>query len=203
MHQSSLEKMKSFRDQYLTSRTGESLVILDIGSQDVNGSYKSIFDSPNWSYRGVDMAPGRNVDIVMANPYRFDRIRSASVDVVISGQAFEHIEYFWITMLEVARIMKGGALCCIIAPSGGPEHRFPVDCWRFYPDGLRALARYGGLEIIDVTTQWSTSGYQDGSNEWKDSVLIARKPQTSFLRGAKEKVRRWLQGLAFSRALSC
>jgi hypothetical protein len=32
-----------------------------------------------------------------------EQVASDSADVVISGQAFEHIQYFWITMLEIAR----------------------------------------------------------------------------------------------------
>ena len=76
----------------------------------------------------MDMTPGKNVDIVLPSPYRWRGIESNSVDVLISGQAFEHIEFFWITMLEIARVLKPGGLCCIIAPSGGAEHKYPVDC---------------------------------------------------------------------------
>ncbi len=54
---------------------------------------------------------------------------------------FEHTEFFWLTMREMKHALKPGGLCCIIAPSAGPEHQYPVDCWRVYPDGLRAAAR--------------------------------------------------------------
>ena len=94
----------------------------------------------------MDLSEGENVDLVLSDPYSWSEIRSSSVDVFVSGQAFEHIEFFWQTMLEIARALKPGGLCCIIAPSGGPEHKYPLDCWRFYPDGFRALARYAGLD---------------------------------------------------------
>ena len=64
MHQSSLEKMRGFKEKYLDSRKGESLRILDLGSQDINGSYRPLFDGDCWTYEGVDMSPGKNVDIV-------------------------------------------------------------------------------------------------------------------------------------------
>ena len=150
MHQSSFENMRAFRDNYLSGREKEALRIIDLGSCDVNGSYRSLFDKPNWSYTGVDLEKGPNVDIVLENPYLLNGIRSNSVDVLISGQTFEHIEYFWITMLEIARVLKTGGLCCIIAPSGGYQHRYPVDCWRFYPDGFSALARFAGLEAKEI-----------------------------------------------------
>ena len=185
--------MEQFRNTFLGTRRNERLVILDIGSQDVNGSYRELFNSPAWRYLGVDMVPGKNVDILLSNPYRFKEIRSSSVDVVISGQALEHVEFFWITMLEMARVLKRGGVCCIIVPSAGPEHRFPVDCWRFYPDGLKALARYARLDVLDVVTEWDAAGYPDGSEIWKDSILISRKPHASPVQAAKDSLRQHVQ----------
>jgi len=42
MHQSSIEKMTLFRDRYLSARKNELLRILDLGSQDVNGSFRCL-----------------------------------------------------------------------------------------------------------------------------------------------------------------
>ena len=67
-------------------------------------------------------------------------------------------------------------IACLIAPSGGYEHRYPVDCWRFYPDGMRALARFARLECLEAYTQWEGSD-DPGSDPWKDTVLVLRKPQ--------------------------
>lgn len=171
--------MRSFRDRYLASSRDKPLRIIDLGSQDVNGSYRPLFDRPGWDYVGVDLSPGENVDIVLRDPYRWREIGSRTADVVISGQAFEHIEFFWLTMLEVERVLKPHGICCIIAPAGGFEHRYPVDCWRFYPDGFRALARFARLEVLDASTQWERLGYSDDSDLWQDSVLVARRPRQS------------------------
>lgn len=176
MHQSSFDKMKSFRDRYLSCKETQPLVILDLGSQNIGGCYREIFNWQNWSYQGLDLGAGENVDIVLQEPYYWREIPSSSTDVLISGQTFEHVEFFWLTMSEIARVLKPGGLCCIIAPSSGHEHRYPVDCWRFYPDGFSALARYANLEVVEAVTQWEENQYTDGSNQWKDSVLIARKP---------------------------
>lgn len=175
MHQSSLDKMREFRDEFLKGREHEQLRIADLGSQDINGSFRPIFYSPRWEYVGIDMEPGRNVDVVLTNPYHWKEIGAGSVDIAVSGQAFEHVEWFWLTMLQIERVLKPAGLCCVIAPSGGYEHRYPVDCWRFYPDGFRALARYAGLEVLDAYAQWEPKGYADGSDDWRDCVLIARK----------------------------
>ena len=179
--------MLTFRKKYLEGRQNEPLLILDLGSLDVNGSYREYFAVSPWTYRGIDMAAGRNVDIVPQDPYDWGEIQSGSADVVISGQAFEHIEFFWLTMLEIARVLKPGGLCCLIAPSGGPEHRYPVDCWRFYPDGFAALARFTSLEVSDVYSQNGTTGYPDESDLWRDTVLVCRKPASSDLSSVKKR----------------
>jgi SAM-dependent methyltransferase len=176
MHQSSMENMQAFRDKYLSRKTNESLLIFDLGSLDVNGSYKEIFNIDKWRYVGSDLAGGKNVDVVLKNPYKWQEVRSNSIDVFISGQAFEHIEFFWLTMLEVSRVLKPGGICCLIAPSGGFEHRYPVDCWRFYPDGFSALARFASLSVLETYAQKEDKEYEDDSNLWRDSVLIAQKP---------------------------
>jgi SAM-dependent methyltransferase len=191
LHKSSIEKMIAFRDQYLVSKKSP-LRILDLGSQDVNGSYRSLFTEPNWDYVGLDMDPGKNVDIVLRTPYVWKEIPSNSADVLISGQAFEHIQYFWITMLEVARILKPGGICCILAPSSGPEHRYPMDCWRFYPDGMISLAQFAQLEVIEAVTQWQDLGYDD-SDCWHDSMLICRKSNHGWWWNKKSNLKRWLQ----------
>ena len=58
--------------------------VIDVGSQDVNGSYRPLFAKPGWRYRGIDMTAGPNVDIVMPDPYELP-LSSRSVDLVISG----------------------------------------------------------------------------------------------------------------------
>jgi len=181
MHQSSLDKMLDFKERYLKDRQEDPLLILDLGSQDVNGSYRPLFDVLPWTYSGVDMTDGANVDIVLDDPYDWKKIQSNSVDVLISGQAFEHIEFFWIIMLEIERVLKFDGLCCIIAPSGGTEHRYPVDCWRFYTDGFAALGRFARLEVLETFTQWKPDPkYTDLCNSWRDSVLVARKKRFSL-----------------------
>ena len=189
MHQSSYEKMRDFRQRYLEPLEGVSLRILDLGSADVNGSYRPLFEGHGWDYRGLDLSPAKNVDMVLEDPYRWTPVASDSVDVCVSGQALEHIPYFWLIALEIERVLKPGGLCCLIAPSGGYEHRYPVDCWRFYPDGFETLARFAQLDIEEVYTDWTPGTYTDDSALWKDSVLVGRKPHRGRLKRWRNSVR--------------
>jgi SAM-dependent methyltransferase len=162
--------------------------VVDIGSMDVNGTYRELF--PSCQYIGVDLQAGRGVDVVANNAYRYP-VASRRADLVISGQAFEHIEFFWLAWLEMRRIVKPGGLIFLLAPSRGPEHRYPVDCWRFYPDGLRALAKWGGVDAVEVSTDWDAAPEQD-SAPWGDSVGVFRRPPGGVARDCRQLVLRCL-----------
>ncbi len=178
MHISSKLRMKWFVENYASKHNSEVAKVLDVGSYDVNGSYKEYFNADKFEYVGLDMAEGPNVDIALANPYDWKEIATDSYDIVISGQAFEHIEFFWLTMAEMTRVLRKDGLMCIIAPNGFDEHRYPVDCYRFFTDGMVALARYVNLELIHAHTN---SAPADDSTGWyseirADAYQIAKKP---------------------------
>jgi SAM-dependent methyltransferase len=173
-----MEHMKRLVEKYFFGYSVD-LTVLDIGSTDVNGSYKNLFNK-GVQYLGLDLAEGRNVDMVLKNPYDFP-ISSNTADLVISGQAFEHIEFFWLTWMEIVRVTKEGGFIFLIAPSRGPEHRYPVDCWRFYPDGYRALAKLGFCELVEIKVDWEP--HQDSeSAQWGDCVGVFKKLQRSRLK---------------------
>lgn len=178
MHFSSYEHMQDVVNRHLGVK--RPLSVIDIGAYDVNGSYRPLFDLPQVQYRGIDLEAGPGVDIVLNSPYRFP-LASKSVDVIVSGQAFEHVEFFWLTWLEMDRVLKPGGMIFLIAPSRGSEHRYPQDCWRFYPDGYRALAKYTNVELLEVTTDWQPHP-DPGSSEWGDTVGVFRKPKNRSLR---------------------
>jgi SAM-dependent methyltransferase len=198
MHSSSFEKMKKFCEELVQKRASERLRIMDLGSLDINGTYRSLFERKGWQYTGLDLENGPNVDVVLTDPYKWREVGSRTVDVLISGQALEHVEHFWRTMLEVERVLKPGGLCCLIAPSSGFEHRHPVDCWRFYPDGFKALCNFLGFEPLSVYTQWEDRNYPDGSDVWHDTVLIARKPKRPLIKGIKWGLAQYLKRKALA-----
>ena len=171
MHRSSFLTMKKFRDDYLKSN--DILKILDIGSFDSSKNsynYRQFFNKKDWDYFGLDIQKGPNVDIVVSDIYNWKEINNESFDVVISGQAFEHMAFFWKAIKEVSRILKKGGYCCIIAPSSGPVHSNSLDCFRFRDDGMKMLGKYANLNVLEVYTNTDKNSYP-----WYDSVIIAKK----------------------------
>ena len=183
MHESSMKRMEWFVSCYL--QTTKKQEVLDVGSYNVNGCYKKFFLEPNkFNYIGLDMEKGPNVDLVPLSPYKWTELKNDSFDVVISGQALEHIEFFWVTVSEIVRVTKEGGIICIIAPNGFGEHRYPVDCWRFFTDGMVALARYNQLDVIHAHTNAAPTVEDECwfSEDCADSMLIARKPYSGEAR---------------------
>ncbi len=169
--------MTAFRDVYLPAN--RKYRILDIGSKahDAQDSYRPLFGGPHYEYIGLDLESGPNVDIVPRSAYSWAELESCSFDAVISGQVFEHNPFFWITMAEIARVLRPDGLVCIIAPSSGPVHRYPQDCWRFYPDAAAAMFSYVGIELIESYVE--ASGLKGVSGmEWADMFAVGRRPLT-------------------------
>jgi SAM-dependent methyltransferase len=177
MHDSAFEKAQVFRRSYLAPYETDELVVLDVGSAVVADGHRSnreAFLNQKWRYAGLDIEKAPNVDVVVADPYDWREVEDATVDVVTCSQVFEHTEFFWITILEIARILKPNGLAFIVAPGSGPLHRYPVDCWRFYDDGLPAVARWADLTLIESRVQWRPV-YKRG-NQWRDAAVVLQRP---------------------------
>lgn len=141
MHGRSMRMMQDFRDRYLVDMVG--CTVLDVGSAIVEGqrrSYRTLFGEYN--YIGMDIVDGDNVDVV-----GYDNLVGV-YDVVISGQVLEHIERPWEWIWQLAKLFR--YYICIIAPNTCKEHRYPIDCWRVFPDGMTALFEFAGIHPVEV-----------------------------------------------------
>ncbi len=194
MHPSSIWHMRDCAQRYLKTRTG---TVLEVGSASANATtppFRELFENMAWRYEGLDLVKRFNVDIVATDPFLWP-MADASYDAVISGQMLEHNSMFWLSFLEMARVLKPGGFMIHIAPSRGHEHRAPTDCWRFYRDGMHAIATWAGLECIEATTDWSKADLEKmaeiaprrhaailnqgkfAESKWGDTVGVFRKPQ--------------------------
>lgn len=149
MHACSYSEMERRLGEYFAaSNLPAGAVVVDIGSQNINGSYRALVPD-GFQYIGVDKVDGRNVNVVMRSDYDTG-LDADLADIVISGQCLEHVRNPFRLMAEIARITKPGGGIFIAAPFQFPIHRFPIDCWRFLPDGMRAVFEDAGLECLEA-----------------------------------------------------
>ncbi|MFW2446062.1 MAG: methyltransferase domain-containing protein [Qipengyuania pacifica] len=146
--------------------------ILEVGSLDVNGSLRQ-FAPDGTSYVGVDLVPGKSVDIVVeagkALPFKDE-----AFDLILASSVFEHDPAFWQTFLELARLLRDGGHLYINAPSNGTVHRYPEDHWRFYPDSGRALEKWSSSQGLQMELIESFTASRE-NDIWNDFVAVFRK----------------------------
>lgn len=152
MHTTAYLTGKCFFDIYVTDTTK----VLEVGSQNVNGSLRDHAINKS-NYLGIDFCPGKGVDLVLEDPYKYP-FQDETFDVVVTSSCLEHSEFFWITYLECLRVLKPpGILYCNAPANRMPYHRHPVDCWRFMPDSSKALeawAQYNNIpaKVLETFT---------------------------------------------------
>jgi SAM-dependent methyltransferase len=93
--------------------------VLEVGSNDINGTVRGLFS--DCDYIGIDVAAGSGVDVV-AQGQEFNAPDN-SFDTVISCECFEHNPYWQDTLKNMLRICRPSGLVLIsCASTGRPEH---------------------------------------------------------------------------------
>lgn len=114
--------------------------VLDIGSLDINGSNRDLFE--NCNYLGLDVGEGKNVDIVSVG-HLFDGPDNY-FDTIISTEVFEHDMFYEETIKNIMRMLKpGGLFLFTCAAPGRPEH------------GTRRCGENCAPLLIQISEEWA------------------------------------------------
>jgi SAM-dependent methyltransferase len=168
MHLTAEKNVTRFFETYVYGKN-ENCKILEIGSYIGGFSIRSL-KPEKATYIGVDLTDGPGVDIVLEDQYKLP-FEDNSFDYVISSSCFEHSEFFWLTFLEIIRVLKPTGVFYLNAPSNGAYHRYPVDCWRFFPDSGLALSRWANKNGFK-TEQLECYTSDKELDIWSDYVVI-------------------------------
>ncbi len=145
--------------------------VLEIGPDQFPSTYQCLSENLSLEWHTLDMYDNCNLTYPNSGEYKFE-IPNASYDIVLSGQVIEHVRKPWKWIPELVRITKFGGLVITIGPVSWVYHEGPVDCWRIYPEGMKALYEEAGLTVL--MSHWESlevpyyKRYIPGiSNEWK------------------------------------
>lgn len=121
-------------------------------------------------------ADGSAVEHLMSDRYSLP-FPSGTFDVVVSGQVLEHVPKVWTWFAELGRVCKPEGHVITVNPISWPYHEAPVDCWRVFPEGMRALCDEAGLEVIFSTFESleprrSRRTYPGPSHRWNESPTL-------------------------------
>jgi SAM-dependent methyltransferase len=130
------------------------LDVLEVGSQDVNGSPREVLAAykPK-SYVGVDFATARGVDVVLDVKDLTKHFGPESFDVVISTEMLEHAEDWRTAISQMKSVLKQSGLLVVTARGPGfPYHGYPYDFWRYTVDDWKRI--FSDMWILHL--DWDT-----------------------------------------------
>lgn len=161
--------------------------VLEVGSLDINGSVRRLFE--DCDYVGLDVANGPGVDVVCEGQ-RYDAPES-SFDVVLSCEAMEHNPYWVDTFKNMIRLCRpGGVVIMTCATTGRPEHgtarsspgASPLTVrlgWNYY----RNLTEIDFRNAVDVSSSFAAYRFWTNWNHY-DLLFVGIKRGTPPSNGA-------------------
>lgn len=137
-------------EKYVRQYFRPNVRVLEIAPDAVPSTFCRTVGDPSIRWESLNLADGPalfqsdGLNYLTNDPYRFP-VEDDSFDVVFSAQVIEHVAKIWTWMRELTRVCKPGGVVITINPAEIPFHEWPIDCWRIYPDGMRALHEEVGL----------------------------------------------------------
>lgn len=126
--------------------------ILEIGPEALPSASKQACDVHGLRFMRwdtLDIQPIEGLTYRAIDPYNYP-IQPGEYDVIYSTQVAEHVPEVWRWVRELVRITRRMGIVITVCPANWPFHECPQDCWRIWPDGMRALYLSAGLEVLDV-----------------------------------------------------
>ena len=126
----------------------DGMKVLEIGPSGIPSPYQKLVNNPTITWHTLDLYNSYpNITYVSGEEYNYPIDRDA-YDLVVSGQVIEHVKKIWLWLDEIKRIVRKDGIIIIINPVSWPYHAHPVDCWRIFPDGMKALCEQSNLNVL-------------------------------------------------------
>ena len=152
--------------------------VLEIGPDKIPTTLQQISHGPNieWHLLGLEEDPALQVCAISEYEYP---LADESYDVVVAANVLEHVRKPWVWIHQVTRVARIGGYVITVNPVSWPYHEAPVDCWRAYPEGMKALFEETGLELIvnrcgsqePIRSSRETPGRSINSYGWKRRLI--------------------------------
>ncbi len=126
----------------------DGMRILEIGPDGFPSTYQGLIPNQDITWHTLDIFANERLTYPLSDPYRFS-IPDDSYDMVLAGNVIEHVPEIWRWLPELARVVRPGGYVIIGVPISWPYHEAPVDCWRIYPEGMKALYTFAGLTVLE------------------------------------------------------
>ena len=123
--------------------------VLEVGSRYVNGSVRPLIEKffhPK-EYIGIDIQPGKYVDIILPGEKIIDYFGEESFDAVICTEVLEHVRDPKVLIHNIKTVLKREGILYITTRSKGfPYHSYPYDFWRYEIEDFQEI--FKDFEIL-------------------------------------------------------
>ena len=125
--------------------------IIEIGSLDVNGSFRDILSQYGTSeYIGIDLEIGVGVDKVLKIEDCLNEYGPESFDVVVSTETLEHVEDWRTAINNIKSITKIGGFVLLTSRSKGfGMHAYPHDHWRYEISDIEEIFSNWDIQVLE------------------------------------------------------
>jgi SAM-dependent methyltransferase len=139
-------------EAYAREHFRPGLRVLEIGPDLFPSTLRTLVGDESLQWDTLDLVDGHahvpaELTYRSRSPYEFP-IEDGAYDIVLSANVIEHVRCVWRWMPELARVCRAGGLVITIGPVSWPYHEAPIDCWRIYPEGMRALYEEASLTVL-------------------------------------------------------
>ncbi len=156
------ENVRLLFEKYARASFGPDQSVLEVGAGGGRSELLTLAGSDAKVWHTLDVSKGPELTYSGADPYHYP-IPDETYDIVIASQVLEHVPKVWVWIKELARVCRKGGRVITINPMGYPYHGTEVcgDCWRVYPEGMRALYDEAGLRVeLSVCETLEVPGYR-------------------------------------------
>jgi SAM-dependent methyltransferase len=116
--------------------------VLELGAKYVNGSVRPLVEKlccPK-EYIGIDVQPGRFVDLVLPAERIVECFGEESFDLIVSTELLEHVNDWRIVVDNSKRVLRReGKIYVTTRSKGFHLHGYPYDFWRYELDDMRRI----------------------------------------------------------------
>src|SRR5690349_11209449 len=124
--------------------------VLDAGAGE--GAYKHYFR--HCEYYAVDLGIGDErwnyTELDCVASLECLPFTNQTFDAIVCTQVLEHLAHPWLSLGELARILKCGGRLYLTAPQAHCEHQTPYDFFRYTSFGLTSLLTEAGFSSIQL-----------------------------------------------------
>lgn len=124
---------------------------LEVGSRARSGIVRRHLVPEPWTYTGLDVIAGENVDVV-GDAHKLSRLFPTNrFDAVAAFSVLEHLLMPWKFAVELNKVLRPGAIGFLATHQTWPMHDTPWDFWRFSDTAWTSLFnRMTGFEIVET-----------------------------------------------------